>query len=204
VNWICSHCGEKFSRYRTRCPHEGSRVIEDLTGQLIGGRYRTRELIGVGGMDSTVWKAWQTGTERTVAIKVLPPADEASARRFARGARIAANLNHPNCAVIHDYGKTEDGKLYLVMEFLAGQPLQELLGPTGTSSMPAADVVHIAVQVLQALEHAHAERAVHRDLKPDNLFLTRRNDDPLHVKILDFGIAKSVEEGPTHTSTDAE
>ena len=204
MNWICSHCGEKFSRYRTRCPHDGSRVIDDLAGQLIGGRYRIRELIGVGGMDSTVWKAWQTGTERTVAIKVLPPADEAAARRFARGARIAANLNHPNCSIIHDYGKTDDGKLYLVMEFLQGQVLQEVLGPSGTTTMPVADTVHVAIQVLDALEHAHSERAVHRDLKPDNLFLTRKNEDPLHVKILDFGIAKYVEEDPTDTSTDAE
>src|SRR6185369_7199008 len=103
-------------------------------------------------------KAWQTGTERTVAVKVLPVADEASARRFSRGARIAANLNHPNCAVIHDYGKTDDGKLYLVMEFLQGQGLQELIGPVGTNAIPVADTVHVAIQVLQALEHAHAER----------------------------------------------
>lgn len=198
VNWICSHCGEKFSRFRTRCPSDGQRVIEDLSGQLIGGRYRIRELIGVGGMDSTVWKAWQTGTERVVAVKVLPAAEEAAAKRFARGARIAANLNHPNCTVVHDYGRSEDGKLFLVMEFLAGQVLQEILGPEG---MGVADAMHVADQVLQALEHAHGQRAVHRDLKPDNLFLCRKNDDPLHVKILDFGIAKYVEEDPENTAS---
>lgn len=198
MNWICSHCGEKFSRFRTRCPSDGQRVIEDLSGQLIGGRYRIRELIGVGGMDSTVWKAWQTGTERVVAVKVLPAAEEAAAKRFARGARIAANLNHPNCTVVHDYGRSEDGKLFLVMEFLAGQVLQEILGPEG---MGVADAMHVADQVLQALEHAHGQRAVHRDLKPDNLFLCRKNDDPLHVKILDFGIAKYVEEDPEHTAS---
>lgn len=198
MNWICSHCGEKFSRFRTRCPSDGQRVIEDLSGQLIGGRYRIRELIGVGGMDSTVWKAWQTGTERVVAVKVLPAAEEAAAKRFARGARIAANLNHPNCTVVHDYGRSDDGKLFLVMEFLAGQVLQEILGPEG---MGVADAMHVADQVLQALEHAHGQRAVHRDLKPDNLFLCRKNDDPLHVKILDFGIAKYVEEDPEHTAS---
>ncbi|HRE91489.1 MAG TPA: serine/threonine-protein kinase, partial [Myxococcota bacterium] len=199
MNWICSHCGEKFSRFRTRCPSDGQRVIEDLSGQLIGGRYRIRELIGVGGMDSTVWKAWQTGTERVVAVKVLPAAEEAAAKRFARGARIAANLNHPNCTVVHDYGRSEDGKLFLVMEFLAGQVLQEILGPEG---MGVADAMHVADQVLQALEHAHGQRAVHRDLKPDNLFLCRKNDDPLHVKILDFGIAKYVEEDPENTASE--
>ena len=172
-------------------------MIEDLAGQLIGGRYRIRELVGIGGMDSTVWKAWQTGTERVVAVKVLPAAEEAAAKRFARGARIAANLNHPNCTVVHDYGRTDDGKLFLVMEYLNGQVLQEILGPEGMSSI---DAIHVADQVLQALEHAHGQRAVHRDLKPDNLFLLRKNDDPLHVKILDFGIAKYVEEDPENAT----
>jgi serine/threonine-protein kinase len=199
VDWICSHCGEKFSRSRTRCPSDGHRVVEDLSGVTIGGRYKVRELIGVGGMDSTVWKAWQTGTERTVAIKVLPPADEAAAKRFARGARIAANLTHPNCLVIHDYGATEDGKLYLVMEFLPGQVLTDVLGD---EPLGVLDTIHVADQVLQALEHAHSRRAVHRDLKPDNLFVTRKNDDALHIKILDYGIAKYIEEDPTEPSTE--
>lgn len=194
MNWICSHCGEKYSELRTRCSLDGQRVVEDLTGEAIGGRYRVRELIGVGGMDSTVWKAWQAGTERSVAIKVLPPADADAAKRFSRGARIAANLSHPNCTIIHDYGQTEDGKLFLVMELLHGQVLQDILG---TEGMSQADVLHIADQVLRALEHAHSQRAVHRDLKPDNLYLTRRNEDALHVKILDFGIAKYIEEDPS-------
>jgi len=197
VDWICSHCGEKYARARTRCTSDGHRVVEDLSGLTIGGRYKIRELIGVGGMDSTVWKAWQTGTERTVAIKVLPPADEAAAKRFARGARIAANLTHPNCLVIHDYGASEDGKLYLVMEYLPGQVLSDVIGD---DPMPVSDTLHIAEQVLQALEHAHSRRAVHRDLKPDNLFVTRKNEDALHIKILDYGIAKYIEEDPTEPS----
>jgi len=199
VDWICSHCGEKFSRSRTRCPSDGHRVVEDLSGTTIGGRYKVRELIGVGGMDSSVWKAWQTGTERTVAIKVLPPADDAAAKRFARGARIAANLTHPNCLVIHDYGATDDGKLYLVMEFLPGQVLTDVMGD---DPMEVSDAIHVANQVLQALEHAHNRRAVHRDLKPDNLFVTRKNDDALHIKILDYGIAKYIEEDPTEPSVE--
>jgi len=194
VSWICSHCGEKYATTRTRCTVDGQRVVEDLSGQTIGGRYLVRELVGVGGMDSSVWRAWQTGTERTVAIKVLPAAEDAAAKRFARGARIAANLSHPNCLIIHDYGTTDDGKLYLVMEFLEGQILQ---GHLADGAMSVADVLHIADQVLRALEHAHSHRAVHRDLKPDNLFLTRKNEDALHVKILDFGIAKYIEEDVT-------
>lgn len=203
VSWICSHCGESFSSARPRCPADGGRVIEDLDGRVFGGRYTVRELIGVGGMDSTVWKAWQKGTERAVAIKVLPPAEDAAAKRFGRGARIAANLTHPNCLVIHDYGTSEDGHLYLVMELLKGKPLQELLVAPDTNAPLAtsvADAITIADQVLQALEHAHANRAVHRDLKPDNLFVTKRADGSLHLKILDFGIAKYIEEDPTEPS----
>jgi len=162
-----------------------------MAGQVIAGRYRLKELIGVGGMDSAVWKAWQMGAERMVAIKVLPPADDASSKRFARGARIAANLSHPNCLVIHDYGTTEDGKLFLVMELLNGRVLHDVLSNEG---MAVVDILHIGHQVLQALEHAHDERAVHRDLKPDNLFLCQKNSDAFHVKILDFGIAKYIEE----------
>jgi serine/threonine protein kinase len=191
VTWICSQCGEKSTRYRQRCARDGHRIVEDLAGQVIGGRYRLRELIGVGGMDSAVWKAWQMGAERLVAVKILPPADDAAVKRFSRGARIAANLNHPNCLVIHDYGTAEDGKLYLVMELLNGQVLNDALTAEG---MAVEDTIHIADQVLQALEQAHNERAVHRDLKPDNLFLCKKNDDPYHVKILDFGIAKYIEE----------
>ncbi len=191
VTWICSHCGEKSSRFRQRCARDGHRIVEDLAGVVIAGRYRLKELIGVGGMDSAVWKAWQMGAERLVAVKILPPADDAAAKRFARGARIAANLSHPNCLVIHDYGTADDGKLYLVMELLNGKVLNDALPVEG---MGVPETLHVADQVLQALEHAHEERAVHRDLKPDNLFLCQKNNDPYHVKILDFGIAKYIEE----------
>ncbi len=200
MNWICSECSASFSRPRARCPTDGHRVIEDLRGQRIGGRYDVRDLIGVGGMDSSVWKAWQSGTERVVAVKVLPPATEAAAKRFARGAKIAANLGHPNNATIHDYGRTEDGKLFLVMEFLDGQLLQDALGYEG---MPVEDTLHITDQLLQCLEHAHRDGAVHRDLKPDNIFLISRNDDARFVKILDFGIAKYAEEGSEERESDA-
>ena len=206
MSWICSQCGESSPRPRPKCARDGAPVVEDLAGLVVGGRYRVQELVGVGGMDSAVWKAWQMGTERVVAIKVLPPADDAAAKRFSRGARIAANLSHPNCCVIHDYGTTDDGKLFLVMEFLSGRVLNDALTADGFSPH---DTVHIADQILQALEHAHAERTVHRDLKPDNLFLVRKNDDPYHVKILDFGIAKYIEDeheeistGPNDTARD--
>lgn len=193
MSWMCSHCGATFAQHRARCPQDGHRVIEDLTDQVIGGRYRIRELIGIGGMDSTVWKAWQTGTERIVAVKVLPAPDEAAAKRFSRGARIAANLNHPNCTTVHDYGRTPEGKLFLVMEFLRGRVLSDDLQQGPMQPLLALEATE---QILRALTHAHNQRAVHRDLKPDNLYLIGKPTDPLHVKILDFGIAKYIDEDP--------
>ena len=190
MNWICSHCRTRFEERRTRCPHDGRRVVADLAGEVVGGRYTLRELLGVGGMDSSVWQAWQQSIQRSVAIKLLPPADDSSTERFARGARIASNLSHPNITVVHDYGTTEDGHLYLVMELLDGQTLHRVLRRT---HMPPARVIHIIDQVLRALDHAHRRNIVHRDIKPGNLYLINQSDGGDFIKVLDFGIARYID-----------
>ena len=192
VKWICPRCNTRFTEQVERCPYDNKRPIVDLTGTVFGERYTVRELIGTGGMGSSVWKAWQSSTERTVAIKVLPPAAESAAARFTRGARIASKLNHPNITVVHDYGRTADNKLFLVMELLRGQTLHGVL--RGTRGLPLLRTLHITDQILRALEHAHKKKVVHRDLKPGNLFLVDNNDDEDFLKVLDFGIAKYVEE----------
>jgi serine/threonine-protein kinase len=194
VSWICARCRTRFEQKALRCPHDGKRVVEDHTGAVLADRYELRELIGVGGMDGTVWMAWQSSTHRQVAVKLLPAADDAAAERFARGARIASNLNHPHITIVHDYGRAADGKLFLVMELLEGRTLHRLLKDDG--ALPLDRALHVADQTLRALEHAHARRVVHRDLKPGNLFLVQKNDDPSFVKVLDFGIAKYVAEDP--------
>ncbi|MEZ4432927.1 MAG: serine/threonine-protein kinase [bacterium] len=191
---LCPHCRSRFDDDTLeRCPHDRKRLVPDLSGQTIGDRYTLRELLGVGGMDSSVWMAWQTSTQRTVAIKVLPPVEGDAAERFARGGRIASNLNHPNITTVHDYGRTENGGLYLVMELLEGVTLYRALRKT---PFPLERTVHVIDQVLRALGHAHRRGVVHRDIKLSNLFLTPRDDDPDFVKVLDFGIARFIEEPP--------
>ena len=190
MTWICSHCRTRFEERRSRCPHDGRRVVQDLAGEVIGGRYTLRELLGVGGMDSSVWQAWQQSIQRIVAIKILPPADDPSVERFARGARIASNLSHPNITVVHDYGTTDDAHLYLVMELLDGQTLHRVIRRT---HLPAPRVIHIIDQVLRALDHAHRRNIVHRDIKPGNLYLVNQSDNSDFVKVLDFGIARYID-----------
>ena len=191
---LCPHCRSRFDdESLERCPHDRKRLVADLTGQTIADRYTLRELLGVGGMDSSVWMAWQTSTQRSVAVKVLPPVEGDAADRFARGGRIASNLNHPNITIVHDYGRTENGGLYLVMELLEGVTLYRALRKT---PFPLERTVHVLDQVLRALGHAHRRSVVHRDIKLSNLFLTPRDDDPDFVKVLDFGIARFIEEPP--------
>ncbi|MCA9538439.1 MAG: serine/threonine protein kinase, partial [Myxococcales bacterium] len=195
--WLCPHCRTRFTEPQERCPHDKRKLVPDLSGQEIGDRYTLRELLGVGGMDSSVWMAWQTSTHRSVAIKILPPVEGDAAERFARGARIASNLNHPNITVVHDYGRTVKGELYLVMELLEGTTLYRALRkqPFGLDR-----TVHVVDQVLRALGHAHRRGVVHRDIKPSNILVGSES----LIKIGDFGIARFIEDPPESWSVDGD
>ena len=140
-------------------------------------------LLGTGGMGE-VYRATDSRLGRTVAIKVLHPRADGTRQRLEREARAVAALNHPNICTLYDVGfEGEVG--YLVMEYLEGQPLDDVLrsGP-----VPPATALNYAKQLVGALDAAHAKRVIHRDLKPANLFITHSDA----LKVLDFGIAKSV------------
>lgn len=169
-----------------------------LLGRVIDG-LRFDELIGAGGMGH-VFRAEQLALERTVAVKVLHRrlvADDDARMRFTLEARAASRLEHPHVVAIHDLDELEDGRPYLVMEFLRGHSLATVLAREG--AIPVARSLRLVGQVLAALAEGHSFGIVHRDVKPENVVLeaTRAGGD--HAKLVDFGLAfwrgRSQEEG---------
>jgi serine/threonine protein kinase len=162
----------------------------DMEGQVLAGKYRVERVLGQGGM-GIVLAAKHIHLEEKVAVKLMLAeaafSTEAVAR-FLREARAAARLESAHVARVTDVGTLEDGRPYMVMEYLDGQDLSQVL----TSSGPLAigDAVDYVLQAAEAIAEAHSIGIVHRDLKPSNLFLTRRRDRTPHVKVLDFGISK--------------
>jgi serine/threonine-protein kinase len=155
------------------------------------GRYRLKRRIASGGMGD-VWVGHHPGLKRDVAVKILRPEEQARSAsaqaRFEREVRATAELAHPNTVRVFDYGVTEDGLWYYVMELLEGETLAahvERFGP-----LAPARAVHIVGQAARAIAEAHERGIVHRDIKPDNLFLTSLGGEHDFVKVIDFGIAK--------------
>jgi eukaryotic-like serine/threonine-protein kinase len=164
-----------------------------MIGQTLN-HYRIESKLGEGGM-GVVYEARDTHLDRPVAIKVLPVdklADPGRKQRFVQEARAASALNHPNIVTIYDI-RSQDGTDFIVMEYIEGQTLDELIAPKG---MPPAPALRYAVQIADALAKAHGAGILHRDLKPSNVMVT----DEGRIKILDFGLAKLLE--PADVSPD--
>ena len=163
---------------------------------MIADRYEPIEQIGTGGM-ATVWRARDTHLGRFVAIKRLLPhlaGDPVAAQRFNREARAAAGLSHPGIVTVFDSGEDEEGP-FLVLELIEGPTLADHLAETGP--LDPASVVDIVSQVASALEHAHAQGVVHRDVKPANVILEAGG----RARLADFGIARTIEDPATITDS---
>jgi eukaryotic-like serine/threonine-protein kinase len=173
---------------------------DPLVGTTVAGRYRIEGLLGSGGMGA-VYRAEHVHMRKTVALKVLHKefvgVNEVVAR-FEREAIAAGRIEHPNVAPATDFGKLDDGSFYLVLEFIDGKSLRQLIaeGPIGWER-----AVAIARQVASALGAAHAASIVHRDLKPDNVMLVTQPDGTERVKVLDFGIARVTLSEPQRDAT---
>ncbi len=160
---------------------------------MLAERYQVLRVIGRGGMGA-VYEGSHLGLGKRVAIKVLLQKlakNQEAIERFHREATNASRIGNDHVADINDIGYTPDGRTFVVMELLEGKTLGRLIQET--APMPAARVVHIIRQVLLGLGAAHDKGVVHRDVKPDNIFLVRAGEDPDYVKILDFGVSKITE-----------
>ncbi len=218
----CPTCHSELDDGVRFCPHDGTPLTETAmaagvrtpTGTpprpkaqelqlpvVVGGRYRLTDLRG-GGM-AKVYKAIDVTLEREVAVKLINPelrAEPEFDARFQREARIASQLHDPHIVVVHDFGIDPALGPFLVMEFLQGQSLRERLaqGP-----LPLKAALQLGAQLVLALIHAHDKGIVHRDIKPDNIFLLNVSGVRLHVRVLDFGIARiyRADDAHNHSAT---
>ena len=161
-----------------------------LVGVVLEGAYRITRLLGEGGMGA-VYEAVQLRLNKRVAVKLMArdlAANREALARFHREAEITSHLGHPHLVTVFDFGQAESGEPYLVMEYLEGEDLDHRLRRVGR--LPIETVVHVVRQVASALNAAHDQGVVHRDLKPGNVFLVQVPGEPDFVKVLDFGISK--------------
>jgi eukaryotic-like serine/threonine-protein kinase len=189
LNLICRTCSQTFNASFSVCPNDGSPLERILfPGTRLVGRYLYEETLGQGGM-GVVYKARHQIIDRIVAIKMLVKErmSEIEVRRFQREGKAASRLHHPNIVNLLEFGVTDEGSPYMVMDYVDGINLGQLIG---SSELALEDALDIALQICSAMEHAHAQGIVHRDLKPTNVMLQKGQDGKFSVKIVDFGIAK--------------
>ena len=204
---VCTTCGARYAADALFCPSDGTPLSSSAAaeaaqlggpdapdpylGREISGHIEIRQLAGVGAM-GRVYRAFQKGIDRDVAVKILHrelSANQQLVARFHREAKVASRLQHPNVVQVHLAGQLPDGAMYIVMEYLDGLSLQSALAAAG-GAMPLARAMHVGLQLCDASGEAHAQGVVHRDLKPENVMLVRRGEDADYVKVLDFGIAR--------------
>lgn len=172
-----------------------SQVVTALTipdDEWINHRFRILKLLGKGGMGS-VYKVLDTQTNTVLALKLLHQkiSEDASAlKRFEQEANAAAQLDHPNLVPIYANGVTESGNAYLVMEYIEGENLACLIESEG--SLLEQRALNIFSQICEAISYAHEHKIIHRDIKPSNILLTRTSDGNETVRVVDFGIAKTI------------
>ncbi len=211
---FCINCGESISdspigektERLVYTPNLSNATVssvtsDNLSGNTLDGKYQLEAKIGEGGM-GVVYVATRLHIGDKVAVKVLHSdkmSDPTAGERFRREVQMAAQLKHPNVVSIYDYGMTQNGLHYIVMELVEGKTLRQLIAKQGVLPLPVIST--ITSQVCAALDEAHRQGLIHRDIKPDNISV-QETPDGLRVKVLDFGIAKLQESSSNLTQTD--
>jgi len=203
---FCPACSRVYGEDAVTCELDGERLVllseePSLVGHVLDSKYTLISKLGEGGMGS-VYLAEQATMGREVAIKVLRrefSQNRQAIKRFLREARAASKLAHPNTITVYDFGQSNDGLLYLVMERLSGRPLADILDDDGPLVPERA--VHIVSQICDSLGEAHRQGITHRDLKPENIFIEEKVGNSEFVKVLDFGIAKMAGDDATTQAT---
>ncbi len=204
----CPTCKQMLAPGVRFCPHDGTPLTETAAVQhvatpatrpgsrdiplpvTVGERYELLQLRGGGGM-AKVYRATDTRLNREVAVKLINPelrVEPEFDKRFEREARMVGQLADPHIVAVHDFGIDATFGPFLVMEYLHGQSLRERLASEG--ALPLKAGLQLSAQLVLALIHAHSKGIVHRDIKPDNIFIVNQSGVRLHVRVLDFGIAR--------------
>lgn len=208
---ICPQCGTETTALT--CRNDGFGTVDagryrkhdpaSLIGTLFQDRYRVDGVLGSGGMGS-VYRATQVRVGRQVALKVINAElawDLAVVARFQREGRAIAALIHPNIVQVYDFGQTDEGQLFMAMELVGGKTLADVIREE--APLDPTRVVHIGSQIFDALAEAHEHGVIHRDLKPENIFVSETGRRRDVVKIVDFGVAKIVNEPKTESMVTA-
>ena len=187
----CPICNRKYDDDAQLCELDGAGLQtskpknDSFVGKLIRGRYRILSKLGEGGM-GTVYLADQFAINRKVALKILNPdyaRDEDFIRRFRQEATLAASLSHYNVVTVFDFDQADDGSLYIVMEYVDGRSLAEVIQ---NNPMAVDSAIKLAIQIAEGLSAAHRAGVIHRDIKPENIMVVGGKT----IKLMDFGIAR--------------
>jgi serine/threonine protein kinase len=191
----CGRCGAQVAAGALFCPMCGTAARRDgdpMIGEMVGDRYLLKDRLGHGG-SGTIYLAEHVNLKRKVAVKILHhelSKDELAIERFRREATMVGEIDNEHIVEVLDFGRAGDGRLFLAMELLQGETLAQAIARQGRLTLPT--VIDVMIQLGEALMEAHAMGYVHRDLRPGNVFLTRRRGREHFVKLLDFGLAKLV------------
>jgi serine/threonine-protein kinase len=194
----CLKCRQPVESEVEQCPHCGERVTEfqrTYAGRLLDGKYQILDRLGIGGMGE-IFRVRHIHLNELRVIKIMRPnvaADDQGMQRFLQEARTSTMIKHRNLAMLYDFAQLEDGSYYMVWEYIDGTNIQKWIAQNGP--VPARLSVEISVQALTGLDHLHSMGLIHRDISPENIMLSQDHHGKLLVKVIDFGIAKSLAEG---------